>query len=1303
MMALLMSWKSMEWLARRLGLAAALAVAVAWPGRAQAALRPDDVSVQLLAGDSGAVEVEWNSDIPPTAMVGWHVERQDSNGAVTRLTTTWVSSRLFALPGDAYSFADTSAAAQVGDERTYRLITVDPEGQEWPGQFRTLPVSPRRPDEPPEEAPPTRVKTAIQRQALPVVPGNRIRLTVTNDGVYRVSATDIAHLLLGSTETDVAAAIQNGGFALSCNGSNVAWVGETDGSALRFVGERFADSYSLENVYWLEWGGGTTMTVRDQSTAAVAVDPWFWETQHSEPQNHYQPQLPGGVEDDYFVWDGRSLTSTNLNTTASTQWATTIPLVGAHAGVTTGMVSAVLIGAYDGPAEFDNHTRLRAGGVVVAEQSWKGDERIIMSSPTARLGTNMLSVAVDVIRDRGVVTTTVMIDALAVTYARQLRAHNDQLLFTAQAGTNVLTVRGFTQANIRVFDVTTPRAPVVVQGTVTADGANWRVSWAVDSTEARRYLVSAVDLTPAHMTGVVQTPWRQPQAGAKYVVITSYALTNAAQRLVDYRQQTGLNSVLVPIEDLFNDFTYGQRNPAAVREFLKYADANWSEKPGYVCLAGDGHQDYHNVYTQAVARPNHIPPVKSRVPVDSTPSGNNLTVGLDNPLANWKGNAAPDVALGRLPAQTPAALSNMITRIIQHETDSMWKKSVWVVTDKDVNGAFAHAGSRLVAKLPPGLTKTRLDLGETTPVGEMRANFIQQLNAGPFLGVYFGHGNNFGLSSPYFFQHSTSNQNDMVTLTNRVQTPFVIAGTCMLNNFAEPYPTTRCLGKAFLDTASGGPVAVWSSATENTLSMAEATAAVLVTNLWLADESFLGDLVQKALDFQARSASPWVVGSSVLLGDPALVMKPRRFDDVTPPTVKITTRPGASSTTNAVNLAGTATDFYGVAQVLVRNNRDVGEWIATNPAAWSAANIPLHQGVNFLDVIATDVHGNAATQTVKVTYSGDALYDAGLRSGQVVQAIEFPDNIPRGHTVRVRWQILSYVPVRSYLQTMHRDGTNVVWNMRRNGDLVGRVESPWNVGSGAKKAQVYFFECDWTAPDSGNDPVDMFAWFNVAQVDGVRYLLANIPDGVDGRPDPDTAKVFRRTLVPQATSTSPGTPGGLTEDQAPVREQNAQREFDAISDIKKRSGGVITSLNIPDNWVPGTTVTCQWTVLAYMDIEGQVAVADFASSTIPLQVNGSRVSSRQSTFNFTHNGTVHYAMEYTFRAAVSVPAEWAATPPGEPGLPRVQVFFRHRIRNSNGNRMACNLASGVDARPYASDGMFGRFIERTIEVPPSPP
>ncbi|NLB66172.1 MAG: hypothetical protein GX803_06870 [Lentisphaerae bacterium] len=1281
---------------RQLALLAAAGVWALWgAGSARAELRADDVSLRLTSGDSGAVVLEWTSDIYPAAMTGWHVERREPDGAVTRLTADPVAVELFAAPGHMYVFADEGAGARAGEIRTYRLVAVDAEWREWPGSFRELVVEAPGPDAP-EEAPVRRERAGVQRRSLPVEPGNRVRMTVTNDGVYRVSAAEIAGLLIGQSEADIEAAISSRGLRLTRDGHEVAWTGEADGSALRFVGEKYADSYGHENIYWLEPGPGPAMAEADRRTDDAAPDGWFWETLRFEQQNHYQPQLPGEVDDDYFVWDGKSLTSPNSTATITNR----LNLLDPYAPVKTGMVSALLIGAYDGPPEFDNHTRLRVVGETLADRRWSGDERIVLAGPTTRLGGETLTVYLDILRQTGVVTTTVMLDALKVTYARQLRARNNRLLFTVPAETGVLTVCGFTNPEIRVFAVDNPRAPVEVQGTVAADGAEWQVSWAAEGAGGR-YLVSAADLTPAHMTGAAGTVWRQPQAGAEYVVITSHALAGAAQALVDYRQQTGMNAVLAQVEDLFNEFFHGRRDPGAVREFLKYAEANWAEKPAYVCLAGDGHLDYHDVFNQSASRPNHIPPVKSRVPIDATPSGNNLTVGADNPMADWRGNSRPEVAIGRLPAQTPAALTRMIERIIQHESGNAWKNRALLVSDKDVDEAFSDARNRLARKFPPGIAAIKLGRAMNTPAAEMRTNFVKQFNAGPLLAVYYGHANNIGISSPYFLEHSHQ-RSHMNLLTNRTQTPLFVAGTCMLNNFAEPHPQSRCLGKGFLDTAPGGPVAVWSSATENTLSMAEATASVIVTNLFGADESFLGDIVQKALDLQARSASPWVTGASVLLGDPALRMNPLVPTDRTPPTLQITSRPSATSSTPWVNLAGTAADFNGVEQVVVRNNRDVGATVSEGTTQWRATGLRLHQGVNYLDVIATDINGNAATQTVKVTYNGDAFYDAGLRSGQVVQLIDFPDEVPRGHTVRVRWQILSYVPVRSYLQTMHRDDTNVVWNVRRNGEFMGEKESAWNVGQGVKKAQVYSFECDWTAPDSGEEPVDIFAWFNVAQSDGVRYLLANIPDGVDNRPDPDTAKVFRRTVRPAAVPGSPGFIGAIEGDESPLREKIPLREFDNITDIKKRSGGVITHVNVPDNWKPGARVTCEWKTLAYMDIEGQLAVADFANSAILVETNAARVAAKPTSYNFTHNGTAYSATEYHYRVSFTVPTSWAANPPGEAGAPRVQVFFRHRIRNTSGTRMACNLASGVDAHPYESDGMFGRFIERSVKIEDEP-
>ncbi len=423
--------------------------------------------------------------------------------------------------------------------------------------------------------------------------------------------------------------------------------------------------------------------------------------------------------------------------------------------------------------------------------------------------------------------------------------------------------------------------------------------------------------------------------------------------------------------------------------------------------------------------------------------------------------------------------------------------------------------------------------------------------------------------------------------------------------------------------------------------------------------------------------------------------------DTTPPTIAITAPSSSSAWTSpsaTATVAGTASDNVGVARVVVRNHRDMEEYEAAGTTNWSVENLPLHQGENYIDATAYDAAGNRATRTLRISYGGDTLYDSGLRSGQALQWLEFPDNVPRGHTVTVRWRILSYVPVRSYLQTLHRADDVTVWTVRRNGRFVGAEIGPWSIGGGAKHAYMYSFEAEWTAPDCGDAPADIFAWINVAQTDGLRYMMAAIPDGVDARPDPNIAKVFRRTILPAADPDSPGEPGSAFGDEDPFREENAARQFDTTENIKRRSGAAVTWIGVPDDWTPGAQIVCEWTALAYMDLEGQLALADFENGTIPLSVVATRTGSRQTGFSFTHGGQTDTAREYTFRASFTVPAAWADDPPGPPESPRIQVFFRHRIRNTSGARMAGNIEAGIDARAFEYHGMYGRFIERTVRA-----
>ena len=920
------------------------------------------VSLRALAEPSGGVTLEWTRSAGPVESLGWHVERQWPGGEGVRLTGARVEAGLFDPPGMVYRFHDAATAARAGDEVRYRLVEVDPELREGISPFEVLVVE-ATPESAAEKSPARMQPSATVSATI----GHRVRIAVTNEGLVRLAASNIAAVLQGYDVAQVTQAIAQTQFALSCGGEPVAWRAEPGGGGLLFYGQPYRDTYTDRNVYWLEPGAGLAMGQTNRATAAVAGDPWFWETARAEQNLYFMPYLPGGVEDDYFIWAGQQLVSP----TATWTWTAQVPLIHAHPALKTGTVTAWLASAYDGAPALDNRTRLSAAGQGLDDRRWAGDARLVQTGTATNLGGTSATVAIELRREPDVTTTTVLIDAVEVRYARRLRAQGNQLLFRAEAGTNTVTVRGFSTAAIRVFDVEDPLRPVEIAATVAPEGASdWRASWAVEPAWARRYLAVSQSVSPERIEGSSDAGWSGELAGAPHVVIAPRALTNAAAALVSHRQQQGLGSILVPLEDLYDAFAFGRRDPRVIPQFLAHARAQWDEPPVYVCLAGDGHLDYRDHFGQAATRPNHVPPLLERLPYDAGTSGTRVTLGLDNSLADIDGDGVPDFAIGRLPAQTASALTAMINRIVAHEASEAWKNKVLLISDKDENNIFGLARERLAGHVPPGMTLQRLGHTLATAPETMRASFIQAMNSGPVLGVYFGHANNVGISSPYFFEHSFI-RSYMTSLTNRVRPPVLLAGTCMLNDFAPPHPNNRCLGKGFLDTAPGGAVAVWASATEASLAMAESTAGMVLDKLFENTAGRLGDLIGPALDIQAQSASPWTVRASILLGDPGLRIRTHLFLDKTPPVVQITSPgPGAvhAAATDRLDLAGTAADSSGLKRVVIRNSRTGGEVLATGTANWSCAGLALAEGTNPITAVAFDSAENSATASVQVVH-----------------------------------------------------------------------------------------------------------------------------------------------------------------------------------------------------------------------------------------------------------------------------------------------------------------------------------------------
>jgi hypothetical protein len=85
-----------------------------------------------------------------------------------------------------------------------------------------------------------------------------------------------------------------------------------------------------------------------------------------------------------------------------------------------------------------------------------------------------------------------------------------------------------------------------------------------------------------------------------------------------------------------------------------------------------------------------------------------------------------------------------------------------------------------------------------------------------------------------------------------------------------------------------------------------------------------------------------------------------------------TTASSYTTTSSSVNLGGTASDNFGIAQVIWSNNRG-GSGTATDTTTWTANGIGLQSGTNVITVTAYNTVSNTAQATLTVIYNPPAL------------------------------------------------------------------------------------------------------------------------------------------------------------------------------------------------------------------------------------------------------------------------------------------------------------------------------------------
>jgi hypothetical protein len=457
---------------------------------------------------------------------------------------------------------------------------------------------------------------------------------------------------------------------------------------------------------------------------------------------------------------------------------------------------------------------------------------------------------------------TSLVQSIRVLYPHEYVADSDTLKFTGRPG-DELNVTGFTSAPT-VIDITDPTRPMQVTGQVSDLNGAYSIALQVPWTTTNPFpkeqhtllavandrIATAAAVRPNH-----PSHWHRPQPGADIAMVTYEEFAAVLAPLVHAHQAEGKSSVVVPINDLYDEFNFGERTPFAIRQFLETANQSWKTPPTYLLLNGRASLDPRDYLGLG-----HLDLVPTRI----LPSANLMTA-TDDWFSDFTDTGMPTIATGRLPVSTVDEAQTVIGKIVTYEgnsTNGPWTNQALIVADNDDTENFSADSLKVQAQLPATMQATDVFTG-TVGGGAAQQDIINGINAGQLLVNYLGHGSEEQWSGSDIFD-----TNSVTSLTNATELPVFLIMNCLNGFFQDVYG--QPLGVTLLLAPNGGAVAVLASSGLNQPPPQVKLDMLVVQNALSTARTTLGESILKA---KSHIGDPGVRRTYILFGDPAMHVK----------------------------------------------------------------------------------------------------------------------------------------------------------------------------------------------------------------------------------------------------------------------------------------------------------------------------------------------------------------------------------------------------------------------------------------------
>jgi len=338
------------------------------------------------------------------------------------------------------------------------------------------------------------------------------------------------------------------------------------------------------------------------------------------------------------------------------------------------------------------------------------------------------------------------------------------------------------------------------------------------------------------------------------IIVTHRDWLAEAQTWADYRTSTGVNSVVVDVADVYDEFSYGVQSAAGMTDFFQFASQNWQTPPQYILLMGDSTYDPKNYGNFAY---------NTFVPTELVDTLYEET-GSDEALCDFNNDGLAEIAVGRIPARNGTELTQMLAKTIQFESTiaTALDRGALFVADQPIGYDFDGVNNRIAQQLPP--TMPKVFISRNIPDPNPRTLLLAELNIGRFLVNYSGHG-----STLFWAESGFYHRNDIASMNNQDNYSLFTLLTCLNGYFVSPYFDT--FAEVAVKSPNRAAVAAWASSGRTTPDVQEVMATRFYNQISVGTITRMGDLVKDAK--QSLVGGRDVRLSWTLLGDPALKVR----------------------------------------------------------------------------------------------------------------------------------------------------------------------------------------------------------------------------------------------------------------------------------------------------------------------------------------------------------------------------------------------------------------------------------------------